>query len=386
MKSQPKTVRQNNRGKSNSGKPAARAARTDRSKPRLAFAGKVPPHFEHMNDAWWCWTKTGITSVSRRQPRCSSAKASDLIGRHIWTEFPEGVGQPFQLAYEKAMKEQVSMVFEDHYEPWDLWFENRLYPSPDGLMILFTDISERKRFERLLEQRQHLLQKILDTEPGTVYIYDLEERRNVYINRHWLSAFGYTAEETQDMGEDLSALIFHPDDLPLIAEHHANWRQADEGEIRTIQYRVRAKTGEWHWLDSRETPFLRNASGEVRQILGIAHDVTDQMRMQEAALKEKDFSEAMLDSLPGVFYFYDRAGKFLRWNRNLEELTGYPPARSHKCTGLFRGEEESILRSASSGSLTTANPMRKRISSRKILKSFHSISQANASSWMVSSI
>src|SRR5687767_8046558 len=56
---------------------------------------------------------------------------SDLIGKHIWTEYPEGVGQPFHLAYEKAMSEQVPIVFEDHYEPWDLWFENRLYPSPD---------------------------------------------------------------------------------------------------------------------------------------------------------------------------------------------------------------------------------------------------------------
>jgi PAS domain S-box-containing protein len=348
MKSQPKTVRQNNRGKSNSGKPAARAARTDRSKPGRPFAGKEFLHiFEHMNDGlvvldkdWnYIYVNQKAAEMLQRQ------KPSDLIGRHIWTEFPEGVGQPFQLAYEKAMKEQVSMVFEDHYEPWNLWFENRLYPSPDGLMILFTDISERKRFERLLEQRQHLLQKILDTEPGTVYIYDLEERRNVYINRHWLSAFGYTAEETQDMGEDLSALIFHPDDLPLIAEHHANWRQADEGEIRTIQYRVRAKTGEWHWLDSRETPFLRNASGEVRQILGIAHDVTDQMRMQEAALKEKDFSEAMLDSLPGVFYFYDRAGKFLRWNRNLEELTGYSASEIAQMHPLdfFEGEEKQYI-------------------------------------------
>ena len=79
-------------------------------------------------------------------------KPSDLIGKHVWTEYPEGVGQPFQLACETAMKEQKSIVFEEHYEPWDLWFENRIYPSPDSLLILFTDITERKRMERLLEE------------------------------------------------------------------------------------------------------------------------------------------------------------------------------------------------------------------------------------------
>jgi PAS domain S-box-containing protein len=270
---------------------------------------------------------------------------SDLIGKHIWTEFPEGVGQPFQAAYERAMRDQAAIVFEDHYEPWDLWFENRVYPSPETLTILFTEITERKRMERLLEGRQHLLQKILDTEPGTLYIYDLEERKNVYVNRHWLSAFGYTAEETQAMGEDLSMLLFHPEDLQRIAEHHENWRQAGEGEIRSIQYRVRSKAGEWRWLDGRETPFLRTETGQVQQILGIAHDLTDQIQMQQAISKEKDFSEAMLNSLPGVFYFYDQAGKFLRWNRNLEVLTGYSAeeiAQMHPLD-FFTGQEKELI-------------------------------------------
>src|SRR5215813_3374691 len=36
-------------------------------------------------------------------------KPSDLIGKHIWTEYPEGVGQPLQIAYEKAMREQTAI-------------------------------------------------------------------------------------------------------------------------------------------------------------------------------------------------------------------------------------------------------------------------------------
>jgi hypothetical protein len=34
---------------------------------------------------------------------------------------------------------------EDLYLPWRKWFETRIYPSPDGLSIFFTDVSERKR-------------------------------------------------------------------------------------------------------------------------------------------------------------------------------------------------------------------------------------------------
>jgi PAS domain S-box-containing protein len=344
MKSPPKTGRPNHRGRSD---PSKRSLSVRRKRVRPLTPRQFVDILEHVNDGlvvldkdWhYVYLNQKAAEMLQRQ------KPSDLIGKHIWTEYPEGVGQPFQRAYERAMREQIPVVFEDHYEPWDLWFENRIYPSPDSLTILFTEITERKRMERSLEQRQHLLQKILDTEPGTVYIYDLEQRRNVYVNHHWLSAFGYTAEETQAMGEKFAALIFHPDDLPWITQHHANWLQADEGEIRTLQYRVRSKAGEWHWLDSRETPFLRAESGEVLQILGIAHDITDQMRMQEAALKERDFSEAMLNSLPGVFYFYDRAGKFLRWNKNFEELTGYTSeelAQKHPLD-FFEGEEKEYI-------------------------------------------
>jgi len=38
---------------------------------------------------------------------------------------------------------------------------------------------------------------------------------------------------------------------------------------------------------------------------------------------EKLFSDTMVESMPGILYFYDRAGRFLRWNRNFEVVSGY---------------------------------------------------------------
>lgn len=96
----------------------------------------------------------------------------ELLGRHIWTEFPEGIGQPFHLAYEKAMADQVVTEIESYYEPWDRWFENRIYPSADGLSIFFHEITERKRAEReardnaaLLEGQNRALESIARGEP-----------------------------------------------------------------------------------------------------------------------------------------------------------------------------------------------------------------------------
>lgn len=84
-------------------------------------------------------------------------KPEDLIGRHIWTEYPEGIGQPFYHAYYKAMETQEPVFLEEHYEPWDRWFENRIYPSAEGLTIYFTEITDRKRAERKIKNDASLL-------------------------------------------------------------------------------------------------------------------------------------------------------------------------------------------------------------------------------------
>lgn len=92
------------------------------------------------------------TYVNARAGELFGRDPASLIGRHIWTEFPEGVGQPFQLAYERAMRSGQAETIEDHYAPWDRWFENRIHPSAEGLSIFFHEITERKLAERKLAQ------------------------------------------------------------------------------------------------------------------------------------------------------------------------------------------------------------------------------------------
>src|SRR4051794_39191924 len=93
---------------------------------------------EHVSDAFVALDNDWrYTYVNQHAGKLFGRRPEDLIGKHIWTEFPEGVGQPFHRAYEKALAEQSFLQIESYYEPWDRWFENRIYPSPDGLSIFF---------------------------------------------------------------------------------------------------------------------------------------------------------------------------------------------------------------------------------------------------------
>lgn len=175
--------------------------------------------------------------------------------------------------WQHRTKDGIEIPVEIYAQPLDL----------EGETVIFSnvrDIRRRKKIQTELAEQKHFLERILDTEPGTVYIFDLEKQQNVYVNRHWFSLFGYTPEETQDLGPGLLTL-FHPDDLPRIRQHHEAWQQAASDEMRHIEFRVRCKSGEWLWLNARETPFTRNDDGIVTQILGIAHDITPRKLLEK---------------------------------------------------------------------------------------------------------
>ncbi|MGO9953024.1 MAG: PAS domain S-box protein [Dissulfurispiraceae bacterium] len=46
-------------------------------------------------------------------------------------------------------------------------------------------------------------------------------------------------------------------------------------------------------------------------------------RSEDNLRKEMSLSEAIINSLPGTFFLFDDQGKFIRWNDNLEKVTGY---------------------------------------------------------------
>jgi PAS domain S-box-containing protein len=154
--------------------------------------------FERITDAFvaldknWCYTymnkKAG--EIFNRDPK-------EMIGKHIWTEFPEGVGQPFQKAYEKSMTEQRYIYLEEYYSPYDRWFENHIYPSPEGLSIYFRDITERKKAELLLQENEQRLRLIYNTTSDVIFLISVEPN-----NRYRFTSVNHAFLSTTGLNED----------------------------------------------------------------------------------------------------------------------------------------------------------------------------------------
>ena len=96
--------------------------------------------------------------------------------------------------------------------------------------------------------------------------------------------------------------------------------------------------------DDEESPTRTAALSEAARVLPRSPAEAD-ASLEETLLRERTLSESIINSLPGVFYLFDQTGKFLRWNRNLEKVTGYSAeeiARMHPLDLCAIGEKHLV--------------------------------------------
>lgn len=254
---------------------------------------------ERINDGFVAFdAQINYTYVNKRAGELLARAPEDLVGKNYWEEFPEAKGTPFASAYVRALETQEPIIFEDYYAPWDRWFENRIYPSQDGLTIFFTETTERKRAEEKLREQYKFITALTNTNPALVYVYDMDSRSNVYSNDGMKRVLGYTPEEVKTMGADLFPRLVHPDDLTEVIAFQTKIASAKDDEILEIEYRIKDVKGEWHWLHSYERPFERNKDDTLKQKIGIAVDVTERKRAEQLLKTELQVLEKISSDSP----------------------------------------------------------------------------------------
>ncbi|MCL1493727.1 MAG: PAS domain-containing sensor histidine kinase [Pseudanabaena sp. Salubria-1] len=124
-----------------------------------------------------------------------------------------------------------------------------------------------------------------DTSPNIIYIYDLQQQYNIYVNREIATILGYSPIEIQAMGANFFSTLMHPDDLQNMPAEYARLARAVDGEIYDCEYRMRNTQGEWRWLYSRHFVFSRDLEGQIKCTIGAAQDITER-KLAEAQLQQ----------------------------------------------------------------------------------------------------
>ncbi|MEJ8801788.1 PAS domain S-box protein [Pontibacter sp. H249] len=187
-------------------------------------------------------------------------------------------------------------------------------PSDNGYAIYMADLMAQRKSEKALQESRNFINNVAHTIPNILYIYDLEESKNVYLNEHIKSVLGYTDADVASITRDMLRTIILPEDTVRLYRHVNKMRHAADGDVKEVEYSVRCKNGTTKVLFCRESVFRRNANGQVKQIIGSAGDITTLKKQRKELLRQKDFYEAILNHIPSDVAVYNNKLEYVFLN------------------------------------------------------------------------
>ena len=98
------------------------------------------------------WRYTHFNKHAEEQLKALGMNPASLIGQVLWDVFPNATsGEKLR----RSMTERAVHIDEQHTPALGEWYENRIYPSPDGGLLIFQRyVTERKRAEEELQRAQ----------------------------------------------------------------------------------------------------------------------------------------------------------------------------------------------------------------------------------------
>lgn len=188
--------------------------------------------------------------------------------------------------------------------------------KPLHFLSYIQDITARKAIEDALQKREAQYRTLVNHLPVIIYSLNPRDMTFTSLNPAFEAIMGWPREEW--LGRVFTHIL-PIDQIPLATAQFA--RVANGEEIAPFE--LKALTAHKKVVTLEIIPSPQQENGQVIQIMGIARNITERRQAENELLQEKYLSDSVVNSLPGVFYIFDHEGRFLRWNSNVETVTGY---------------------------------------------------------------
>jgi len=178
------------------------------------------------------------------------------------------------------------------------------------------DITDLKKAQADLQQNQFLLESIAEGLPDGIFAKDLDGRF-LFVNSAVSKRANMTPQEL--LGKD-NRTIFTPEAARVTMAK--DFEIMKSGIAETLEERLNTLTGEVVFLSTKGP--IKDEQGKTIGLFGIARDITDRKRNEEALrVSQEKFAFAFNSSPNAIFIQDEESGKYLTANSSATNIFGY---------------------------------------------------------------
>ncbi len=190
-----------------------------------------------------------------------------------------------------------------------------------GIRAIVANITERKRMEQEIREKEEKLRFMFQSMGDMIVAMDLKGDV-VDVNESTVRTLGYK-NEGELIGRSSAELVveaYRDDAVKMAVEAIKKGLHADGPEYQYLHLRT-ASGGDLEV--EYGINLIRDAAGSVMGVLGIARDITERKRQEQALRESEGKLRTMFESVGEAIIVTDSAGNILEVNDVAPELSGY---------------------------------------------------------------
>ena len=256
--------------------------------------------------------------INKRAANLLGKSVDELLGKYIWDGLSLSEGNLFYDYFQKAVKTNKPINFEDYYAPQNKWLENRIIPSSKGVMVFFNEITEKKQTENRIKKAYNIINK---SSSVAILCENKKDFPVIFASENAENLFGYSYLDLLNNNVKIHETVFS-EDLQYIRNEVFNLVKGTINTIKPKPFRVLTKDKKLKWVKT-SIDVIRNSENQITHVQGIVEDYTDQKNTEDLFFKSNKQLKDQFNNTPLASIIWDCNFNVLEWNSSAERIFGY---------------------------------------------------------------
>lgn len=243
----------------------------------------------------------------------------ELLSQSMIQVFPEFVGSPSHRAHEEAYASGRPVRAEVISTVLNIPVEINIFPNPSGLAVYFRDVTERRKVEQALRDREQVLS--LAEQSAGIGVWDAELATSKVIGTPQFYKIMGLPPSAEPTSQEVFRALRHPDDRARVVEGF-NRAIAAGADVYETEYRIIRSDGEIRWIFGRGR-VVRDEQGKPVRYSGVDVDITDRKRAEAELQASEQRFRLVFDMAPNAMLILAPSGRVQLVNQAARTLFGY---------------------------------------------------------------